>query len=170
MKQDLIWGTHVEIVAISLILNVPVFVAVMPAMFLIHERKLQTTHSEMMDIVARHLPILVSGKAKIPMVTDDEKGFVQAVDQNLHNIRRFYCWNHVINAAKLWLRNHGAAANEIPVYVSHLRDLLHQETKEAYDDRLSELKLDWSQAFVSYYMEEVHKKVSKQYDYKLFEY
>ena len=132
---------------------------VMPAMFLIHERKLKTTHSELMRIVASQLPCLVHGNTKIPMVTDDEKGFLQAIDQDLQNVHRFYCWNHVINAAKLWLRSHGAVSNEIPVYVSHLRNLFHQETREEYDVRLEKLKLDWSQSFVSYYMEEIHYKV-----------
>lgn len=42
---------------------------VMPATFLFHERKLRTTHLGMMEIVASHLPSLVHGKARIPMVT-----------------------------------------------------------------------------------------------------
>lgn len=133
---------------------------VMPAMFLIHERKLHSTHLEMMQVVASQLPNLVNGKVKVPMVTDDEKGFIHAVDRTLFNVQRFYCWNHVINAAKLWLRNHGAVSNEIPVYISHLRDLLHQASRKEYDNRLDELKLDWSEAFLVYYMDEIHSKVT----------
>ena len=134
---------------------------VMPTMFLLHKRKLHTTHLEMMQIVASQLPSLVHGKARIPMVTDDEKGFIHAVDQTLPNVQRFYCWNHIIISAKLWLRNHGAESNEIPIYVSHLRDLFHQATRKDYDDRFEELKVDLSEAFLLYYMKGIHNEVSK---------
>ena len=48
----------------------------MPSIFVIHERKLKTTHNEMMMIVAQEIPQLVSGTKKVPLVTDDEKGFL----------------------------------------------------------------------------------------------
>ncbi len=38
------------------------------------------------------------------------------------------CWNHTINAVKAWLKKHGASSVEIPVYISHLRDLLNQRS------------------------------------------
>ena len=134
---------------------------VMPAMFLVHERKLHSTHVQMMEVIASQLPSLVQGSSRIPMVTDDEKGFVQAVDKVLHNVRRFYCWNHVINATKLWLRRHGATSSEVPVYVSHLRELFHHESRQGYDCHLEEVKGNWSEAFLSYYMTEIHNKVGR---------
>ena len=132
---------------------------VMPAMFVIHERKLKATHDEMMQLVALELPHLVTGTTAVPLVTDDEKGFTESINHNLPNVRRFLCWNHAINAVKVWLRKHGAASDEMPVYVSHLRDLFHQETQEDYEQHLKEFKVTWSEAFLNYYMEEVHAKV-----------
>ena len=102
----------------------------------------------MMKIVAQELPFLASNSTKklVPLVTDDEKGFFEAIEFHLPNIRRFLCWNHAINAVKFWLRKHGATASEVPVYVSDIRDLLHQETEMEYCERLEELKLKWSEA------------------------
>ena len=37
-----------------------------------------------------------------------------------------------INAVKFWLRKHGATASEVPVYVSDIRDLFHQENNYMY--------------------------------------
>ena len=107
-------------------------------MFVIHERKLKSTHTEMMKIVAQELPFLASNFT--PLVTDDEKGFFEAIEFHLPNIRRFLCWNHAINAVKFWLRKHGATASEVLVYVSDIRDLLHQETdlEMEYCERLEE--------------------------------
>ena len=46
---------------------------VMPAMFLVHERKLHSTHVQMMEVIASQFPSLVPGSSRIPMVTDDER-------------------------------------------------------------------------------------------------
>ena len=50
---------------------------VIPAFFLIHERKFQTSHEELMKDVANLVPGLLRGKKKIPLVTDDEVGIHQ---------------------------------------------------------------------------------------------
>ncbi len=55
------------------------------------ERKLKVTHDEMMRIVAKQLPYLVNGNFKVPMATDDETGFIAAIDDHLTNVRRLLC-------------------------------------------------------------------------------
>lgn len=77
---------------------------IMPAMFLVHERKLRSTHNDLMTSIARELPCVVNGRHVIPMVTDEEKGF-EAIEQHLHKVRRLFCWNHIINSAKAWLKS-----------------------------------------------------------------
>ena len=61
---------------------------------------------------------------------------------------------------KAWLHSHGATSTEIPVYISHLRQLFHQETESMYLQKLEELHTEWSEAFVDYYMEKIHQQVS----------
>ena len=61
----------------------------------------------------------------MPIVTDDEVGFTSAIDDHLRNVQRLLC---CINSAKVWLRKHGATASEIHVYISHLRELFHQQS------------------------------------------
>ena len=131
---------------------------VMPAMFMLHERKLRSSHDQLMRVVAHEIPCLISGKLMVPLVTDDEKGF-GAIEEHLPQVHRFFCWNHLINAAKMWLKRHGAPASDVPVYIHNIRDLLHQETERDYDLRLSQLKLKWSQPFLHYFIDELHDKV-----------
>ena len=73
---------------------------VMPAMFLLHERKLKSTHNELMRIFAKEVSCLVHGKYQIPFVTDDEKGF-DAIDDNLPKVCHLYCWNHVLKCHQI---------------------------------------------------------------------
>ena len=55
---------------------------------------MKSTHDELMKVAAKELSSLVNkGRRRVPMVTDDEKGF-DAIDDNLPNVCRFYCWNH----------------------------------------------------------------------------
>ena len=48
---------------------------------------------------------------------------------------------------------------EVPVYLSHLRELLHQKTEEDYCEVLEELRENWSEAFLTYYTEVLDEKV-----------
>ena len=70
----------------------------------------------------------------------------------------------------MWLRCHGASASEIPVYVSNIRDLFHQQTENDYELQLTQLKQNWSQPFVSYYMNEQHNKVIVYLSEKCFQF
>lgn len=112
----------------------------------------------MMSVMATHLPSLVNGKSTIPLVTDDEKGFA-AIGNNLPKIHRLLCWNHLISAVKFWLRKHGATSAEVPVYVSDVRELLHQPSAAEYKCQLEMLKLKWSESFYCHYMKELDEKV-----------
>jgi len=133
---------------------------VMPAAFLIHERKFPAAHEELMKFVSLSVPSLSKVKEPVPIVTDDEVGICQAIDKCLSGVHRLQCWNHLISAAKAWLRSHIAVADEIPVYVLHLRQLFHQETEERYLEKLHEYCVDWSQAFLDYNFENIHENVS----------
>ncbi len=73
--------------------------SVMPALIMLHERKLSSTHSEMARFVASELPCLANGKNKIPLVTDDEKGF-EIFDNFLPKIHHLLCWNHLLKNVK----------------------------------------------------------------------
>ncbi len=53
---------------------------------------------------------LVKGKRKVPVVTDDESVIVQAIGKYLPQAVHVSCWNHAINAMKVWLKKHGATA------------------------------------------------------------
>ncbi len=132
---------------------------VMPALIMLHERKLSSTHSEMARFVASELPCLANGKNKIPLVTDDEKGF-EIFDNFLPKIHHLLCWNHLLKNVKRWLKSHGASTAEIQSYIDNLRTLFHQETEEKYNYHLKELRKKWSQPFLQYFMTEIHKKVT----------
>ena len=129
---------------------------VMPVAFLVHERKLRCCHEELFRVIAKELPSLVNGSQMIP---DDEKAF-NTIERYLPKVRRLLCWNHIINGAKLWLRQHGATSREVPVYVSDIRDLLHQPSASEYVTQLDILQQKWSESFYNHYMNELDKKVS----------
>ena len=50
-----------------------------------------------------------------------------ALSLSVYIFEKKYFVTHAINAVKFWLRKHGATASEVPVYVSDIRDLFHQE-------------------------------------------
>ena len=67
---------------------------VIPALFLIHERKFQDVHEYLMCHVAKLVPSLVKGKKLIPLVTDDEVGIYQVrVYALLHTLKVYFSGN-----------------------------------------------------------------------------
>ena len=62
---------------------------VIPSLFLIHERKFQACHEEFMQQLARSVPSLVTGKHKVPLVTDDEVG--------IHRVSKINLFYHYAN-------------------------------------------------------------------------
>ena len=111
---------------------------VMPAIIMLHERKLSSTHAEMMRYIASELPCLATGNNTVPKVTDNEKRF-EVIDEYLPKIHRLLCWNQTLNSANRWLKSHGASSAEITVYVSNIRTLFHQKTEEKYFHLLDQL-------------------------------
>ena len=113
-----------------------------------------------MQCLADRIPSLVSGKKNIPLVTDEEVG-IKVVSCDIFDINKsFYytdvhsgqarCWNHTINAAKVWLKKHGATSQEVPVYVSHLCELLNQCSTCGYEEKLKQFEGLWSKPLYQY--------------------
>ena len=94
---------------------------VMPLGFLIHERKFKETHEFFFKQVRREVPYFHSEQnTAIPLVTDDERALYEAAEEVLNNIYPLQCWNHLINSLKMWLRQHGANSQEIPVLLQQV--------------------------------------------------
>ena len=123
---------------------------VVPVSFLLHERKLESSHEELMKFIAINFPIL--GKcndcAKFPLVTDEERAICAAIDKWLPGFARLRCWNHTFSAARFWLRRHGATSKEIPVYLEDLRSLFHTISPEEYHTGLEEVKVSCENTFL----------------------
>ncbi len=118
---------------------------VIPAAFMIHERKLQAHHDQMLASCAKLVHSL--SKTCHPIVTDEERGIVNAIANNLPKSPNLRCWNHLFRDATRWLRSHGATTDDISVYISDLRDVFHQPTKEEYTAKLQQLTQKWSAPF-----------------------
>ena len=84
----------------------------------------------------------------------------QAIQKNLPKVVWLRCWNHTINAAKVWLKKHGATSQEVPIYVSHLRELLNQCSTSGYEEKLKQFEGLWSKLFYQYYMSNIGPEVN----------
>ena len=74
---------------------------VLPALFLIHEKKAQNAHEDLMKHAGNVVPTLKRKGKLVPIVTDEEAAICNAIDIHLPSLSRLKCWNHVINAAKV---------------------------------------------------------------------
>ena len=126
---------------------------VMPAAFLIHERKFQSSHEELLTICTKFARSLKT--TTHPVVTDEEKVIVNAINNNLPCAPHLQCWNHLLRDVQRWLRGHGATGDDVSVYLSDLRDLFHQPTEVEYRNVLTKLTQKWSAPLREYYTNEI---------------
>ena len=61
---------------------------VIPAGFLLHERKFQSVHEEFLRYISEMVPLLHKEKTLLPLVADDKKTICNAVDKILPSVYR----------------------------------------------------------------------------------
>ena len=105
---------------------------VIPAAFLVYERKFEEHHKELLICVCTKL-VRSLNHTTCTMVTDEEVAIVNAVAQVIPQVPQLQCWSHIFRAVMAWLRKHGAPCQDISVYLSDIRDLFHLPTEEEYD-------------------------------------
>jgi len=108
---------------------------IMPLAFLLHERKLTATHNVFFQHLASVCPE-INDAPNLLMVTDSEVAITSAITANFPELKRFLCWNHILQDAKRWLREHGVtSADEMKFYVDSLRSLFGEKTEQDYTKR-----------------------------------
>lgn len=130
---------------------------VVPALFLIHERKFQTAHEKLFEIVASKVSAF--SRKSFPVVTDEEKGIANAISKHLPKAKRLRCWNHIFRSAHYWCHSHNVKSAETQSFVSDLRELFHKPTSEGYETELQQFSASWSNPVFQYYMKNIHPEV-----------
>ena len=82
---------------------------IVPALFLIHERKFEKTHEMLFEIAA--IKVSLTQRA-FSIVTDEEKGTMNAIMKHLPNATQLRCWNHIFRSARYWFHSHNIKSNE----------------------------------------------------------
>ena len=111
---------------------------VIPAAFLMHERKFEEHHKELFSVCTKIVRSL--NHTTCPMVTDEEMAIVNAVAQVIPQVPQLRCWNHIFRAVMAWLHKHGAPCQDTSIYLSDIRDLFHLSTEEEYTSKLASMK------------------------------
>ena len=130
---------------------------VIPAMFLLHERKYEEHHKEFFTTCKNLVPSLNS--TKHPFVTDEERAIVNSISIVLPNVPQLRCWNHIFRDIRRWLRAHGALSTDIAIYLEDVRDLFHLQSQREYLEVLAKMKSKWSAPFYDYYSKNIQPDI-----------
>ena len=129
---------------------------VVPALFLIHERKFQTAHEQLFEIAASKVSALT--RKSFPVVTDEEKGIANAIKKHLPKATHLCCWNHIFQGVHYWCHHHNVKSAETQSFIADLRELFHKPTSKGYETELQQLSASWSNPVFQYYMKNIHPK------------
>ena len=120
-----------------------------PAAFLIHDRKNQTTHDDFFRTISELVPNLNKGQHII--VTDREQAFFNAIKKYFPNFKQVYCWNHIRRDLRTWLTGKNASTDDKTVYSNDIMQLMQSDSLDCFTELEAELKLKWSEAMVEYF-------------------
>ena len=119
-----------------------------PACSLLYERKFLSCHEKLFKVACKL--VLPLSRTPCPIVTDEEQSFVSLLSQYMQS-PHLRCWNHIRTTMR-WLQSHGAPTQDVAVYMSDIRYLLHLPSEEEHTIEFDCLSLNWSTPFLDYYM------------------
>ena len=131
---------------------------IIPALFLIHERKFQSVHETLFQIAVDKVPSLL--KSVYPIVTDEEKAINNAISNVLPQAKRLRCWNHIFRGARHWLHSHGVSNSKVQEFISDLRELFHKPSLQNYTEAYKSLSSNWNKAVHEYYDKTIHPEIN----------
>ena len=132
---------------------------VIPAAFLIHDRKYQKVHQQFFDLLKEKVPNL--GKKDFKIVTDRESGITTALENVFPQAHVLHCWNHVTRDLKFWLKKHGATQDDISVYKQDVLTVMRADSEKELLAKVDDLSEKWSQPMVEYFNSELKSDIMK---------
>ena len=131
---------------------------VIPALFLIHERKFQSVHEKLFEVAIDKVQTINTKSCAI--VTDEEKSITNTIMQFAPNATRLRCWNHIFRASRHSLHARNIKNDEIKKFIADLCMLFHQPTVEAYNTKFKDVSSNWSSPILHYYTRNIHPDVN----------
>jgi hypothetical protein len=119
-----------------------------PLAFLIHERNHANWHEILLNFLKSKIPKL--DKKKIPFVLDQEPGLKKAIKNTFPNCPIMFCWNHLKEDFKFWLKGRVESDN-IKILISHLVKMLRTESEEEFTALRSSLTTKWPPVVVEHF-------------------
>ena len=127
---------------------------VIPALFLISERKLQEVHESLFKIFMSH----IKRTADVPIVVDMEAGIVNAIQKET-NMALMGCWRHMKESIDHWLSTH---VGDISIRKKHRNDVLEIFRCLSEEDSrrlIHEMENTWEPDFTRYFSKNILPKL-----------
>ena len=132
-------------------------VPIIPAVMVIHERKLGM-HHEMAWMIMTDLIPEISTKKHLA-TSDDE--FTALMEKFVKNGFVAKCENHGTQKIKRWVKNHGGKKDDILVLPSDFRYLIRCKSMNEYQTELNSMMIRWPQPFITYFIQHIHPEIEK---------
>ncbi|CAC5425346.1 unnamed protein product [Mytilus coruscus] len=119
-----------------------------PLAFLIHERKHAKWHELLFKFLKDKIPRI--DKKQIPFVIDQEPGLKRAIQDTFPNCPIMFCWNHIKEDFKFWLKGKVEGDN-IKIYIDHLNQMLHSESEVEFLEMKLKLTSKWTPVVLEHF-------------------
>ena len=86
----------------------------------------------------------------VVMVTDREGGIVKAIRTIFNSLHLQFCWNHMQQDIKIWLKKTTGTPKDRISYVAYVKELL-ESSSEDFQSSYDVYRTEWSYEFLTYF-------------------
>ena len=134
---------------------------------LMHQKRNTNAHKLLFSTILDFFPELNAVDTII--VTDRERGIVNAIKTVLTKVRHHFCQNHFVRDIDYWMNKCFHSKDDLKGYKYYVNQLLECNSDAEFNMKLSQFRVMWSQEFVDYFQSSLENDLLKNHRGKLTE-
>ena len=80
-----------------------------------------------------------------------------------------FCWNHIKEDVKMWLRENKGTSDDHKGYHQHLKELLKSRSVKEFENKYDDYRQKWSYKFLNYFDKNLYRDIQSSIRGKLEE-
>ena len=130
---------------------------VVPALFLIHERKFQSHHQHLFEILRRYCKAHLRN---IALATDMEIGIVNAAEAET-TLKVVGCWRHLKKDIERYVHENGGKKQDSLEFIDNVFEILRVKSQNDIGKLTHDMKATWDPKLKNYFEKQIEPKIEK---------
>ena len=130
---------------------------VVPALFLIHERKFQSHHQHLFEILRRYCK---TNLKNVALATDMEMGILNAAEAET-TLKVVGCWRHLKKDIERYIHENEGKRQDALEFIDNVYEILRAKSQNDIEKLTHDMKTTWNPQLKHYFEKQIEPKIEK---------